>query len=204
MTLPLLSLLMAMSGQAAPLPQQPPPSVAPAIVQKAPPAPRKLYNETADAKAQIAAALKSAAEDDIRVLVNWGANDAALCATFPQVQRAPEVSRKFADHYKLVYVDVGRLDNNVELAKSLGATLTAGSLPHFTVLDAKGAALAQVPGSDLVTGTDPAALDANKVAAFLTKYQAPAPPDALPAFAAALARAKRENKQVFLWFAAPW
>jgi len=204
MTLSLLSLVLAMSGQTAPPPQQPPPAAAPAIVQKAPPAPRKLYNETADAKTQIAAAIKSAAIDDIRILINWGANDDELCAKFPQVQRAPEMSKKFSDDYKLVSVDVGHLDKNLELAKSFGVTLTAGALPHFTVLDAKGTVLAQATGKELVSQADPVTFDAKKTAAFLTKHQAPAPPDALPVFSSALALAKRENKEVFLWFAAPW
>lgn len=204
MTITLLSLVLAMSGQAAPPAQQPPPTVAPAVVQKAPAAPRKLYNETADAKTQIATALKSAADDDIRVLVNWGANDDALCATFPPVQRAPEVSKKFSDDYKLVYVDVGHLDKNLDLAKSFGVTLTAGALPHFTVLDAKGKVLAQMSGKDLAGEAEPAALDAKKTAAFLTTHQAPPPPDVLPVFTAALAQAKRENKEAFVWFTAPW
>jgi hypothetical protein len=204
MTLSLLSLVLAMSGQTAPPPQQPPPSVSPAIIQKAPAAPRKLYNDTADAKAQITAALTSAAEDEIRVLINWGANDDELCATFPQVQRAPEMSRKFSDEYKLVYVDVGHLDKNLDLAKSFGVTLAAGALPHFTVLNAKGGVLAQISGRSLAGEAGSAALDAKKTAAFLTTHQAPAPPDAVQTFSAALAQAKREDREVFLWFAAPW
>ena len=204
MTLSLLSLVLAMSGQAAPPAQPPPPVVAPAIVQKAPPAPRKVYNETADAKAQIAAAVASAAEDDIRVLINWGANDEEACTKYQQVQRAPEVSSKFRDDYKLVYVDVGHLDKNIDLAKSFGVTLAAGALPHFTILDAKGKVLAQMSAPSLASDTDAAAFDAKKMGAFLTTHQAPAPPPVGPVFDAALAQARREGKQVFVWFAAPW
>ncbi|MCX6545885.1 MAG: thioredoxin family protein [Acidobacteria bacterium] len=204
MTLPLLSLLLAMSGQTPPPPQQPPPTVAPAVVQKAPPAPRKVYNETADAKAQISTALKAAAEDDIRVLINWGSNDDELCAKFTEARRAPEVSKQFTDHYKLVYVDVGHVDKNLDLAKSFGVTLAAGALPHLTVLDAKGRVLAQASGKGLVSDAEPVGFDAKKTVAFLTKNQAPPPPDAVATFAAALAQATRETKEVFLWFAAPW
>ena len=204
MTLSLLSLVLAMSGQAAPPAQPPPPVVAPAIVQKAPPAPRKVYTETADAKAQIAAAVASAAEDDIRVLINWGANDEEACTKYQQVQRAPEVSSKFRDDYKLVYVDVGHLDKNIDLAKSFGVTLAAGALPHFTILDAKGKVLAQMSAPSLASDTDAAAFDAKKMGAFLTTHQAPAPPPVGPVFDAALAQARREGKQVFVWFAAPW
>lgn len=205
MTLSLLTLMLAMSGQAAPPAQPPPPqSVAPAIIQKTPAAPRKVYNETADAKAQIEAAVASAAEDDIRVLINWGANDDEACTKYQQVQRAPEVSSKFRDDYKLVYVDVGHLDKNIDLAKSFGVTLAAGSLPHFTILDARGKALAQMSAKALASDADAATFDAKKMGAFLTTHQAPAPPPVGPVFDAALAQAKREGKQVFVWFAAPW
>jgi len=204
MTLALLSLVLAMSGQTAPPPPPPPPTVAPATVQKPPAAPPKVYNETADAKAQIDAAVASAAEDDIRVLINWGANDDEACTRYQQVQRAPEVASKFRDDYKRVSVDVGHLDKNIDLAKSFGVTLAAGALPHFTILDARGKVLAQMSAKGLASDTDPAAFDAKKMGAFLTTHQAPAPPPAGPVFEAALAQAKREGKQVFVWFAAPW
>jgi hypothetical protein len=204
MTLAMLSLALTMSGQAAPPAQQPPPTVAPATIQKTPAVPRKVYNETADAKAQIDAAVKTAAEDDIRVLINWGANDDEACTKYQQVQRAPEVSSKFRDDYKLVSVDVGHLDKNVDLAKSFGVTLAAGALPQFTILDARGKVLAQLSAKSLASDTDPAAFDAKKMGAFLTTHQAPAPPPVGPVFDAALAQAKREGKQVFVWFAAPW
>jgi hypothetical protein len=199
MVLCVLPLMLALGGQAPP-PQQAQPAVP---VQRAAQAPRKVYNETADAKAQIAAAIKAAAEDDIRVLINFGANDDEKCAKFPQAQRDPDVAPKFSDEYKLVSVDVGHLDKNMDVAQAYGATLAAGALPHFTVLDKTGKVLAQLSGRDLAVEADPAALDAKKLAAFLARNQAPAP-DAQPLVNAALAQAKREDKEVFLWFSAPW
>jgi len=200
MILSVLPLVLMMSGQAAPPPQQAQPAVP---LQRTTQAPRKVYNETADAKAQIAAAIKAAGEDDIRVLINWGANDDEKCAKFPQVQRDPDVAPKFSDEYKLVSVDVGHLDKNLDVAQGYGVTLAAGSLPHFTVLDTAGKVVAQVSARDLAAEADPAALDAKKFAAFLAKHQAPAA-DAQPLFNAALAEARRDNKYMFLWFSAPW
>lgn len=200
MVLTVLPLVLALSGQAPP-PQQAVPATP---VQRAgQPAPRKVYNETADAKAQIETAVTAAAVDDIRVLINWGANDDEMCAKFPQAQRSPDVAPEFRDEYKLVSVDVGHLDKNQDLAHSYGAKLAAGALPHFTVLDKTGKVLAQASARDLAADGDPASVDPKKLGAFLTKYQAPAE-DAQPLFNAALARAKRENKEVFLWFSAPW
>jgi hypothetical protein len=205
MVVPLLALLVATAGQATP---QSPPAAVPATQAakpaQAPPA-RKLFNETADAKAQIATAVAGAAEDGIRVLVVWGSNDDERSTGFPKVQRAPEVSgpRFFSDEYKVVYVDVGKADRNADLASGYGTTLAATALPAFTVLDSAGKAVGRGTAADFA-GADPVALDAKKFAAFLTANQAPLPPDPNPMVNAAVAQAKKDGKYVFLWFTAPW
>jgi hypothetical protein len=138
MVLHFLPLVLAMGGLATPPPQQPPPQNAPATTVSRPPqTPRKIYNETADAKAQIATAVAGAEESDIRVLINWGANDDERCAKFAQVQRSPEIAtpKFFSDEYKLVAVDIGRLDKNLDVAAAYGAKPTAGALPYFTILE---------------------------------------------------------------------
>jgi hypothetical protein len=208
MVLHFLPLVLAMSGQALPPPQQAPPpqqSVPAATVAPRPPqAPRKIYTETADAKAAIATAIAGAEESDIRVLINWGANDDERCTKFPQVQRSAEIAtpKFFSDEYKLAYVDVGHLDKNTDVAAAYGAKPSAGALPYFTVLDAHGKVLANASATEMA-GDDPATIDPKKFAAFLATNQAPAP-DADPPFRAALSQAKKDGKYVFLWFTAPW
>jgi hypothetical protein len=198
MVIPLLTLLLVAGGPAPP--QNPPPVAAARPAQ----APRKLFNETADAKAQIATAVAAAAEDGIRVLVVWGSNDDERSANFTKVQRAPEVSgpRFFSDEYKVVYVDVGKAERNLDVAGGYGVKLAAGSLPAFTVLDAAGRVLARASAADFPS-SDPALLDAKKFADFLATHQSPAP-EAEPPFQAALSAAKKDGKYVFLWFSAPW
>jgi hypothetical protein len=199
-------LLLMLSGQAPP-PQTAAPPARPA--QQAPP---KLYNETADARAQIDAALKAAAEDDIRVLINWGANDDEACTRFQQdmngrgsANPSYEVIRtKLSNEYRYVRVNVGRLDRRLDVAAAYGVTVSAGSLPHLTVLDRQGAVLAQQPGRELASAPGGATVyDPDKIAAFLKQHQVP-PVAAAPLMAAALAEAKRDGKYVFLWFSAPW
>jgi hypothetical protein len=205
MLVAVVPLLLTLAGQAPPAQAAP----APPRPQQAPP---KLYNETADARAQVDAALKAAAEDDIRVLINWGANDDEACAKFQQdmsgrgsTNPAYEVIRtKLSNEYRYVRVDVGHLDKNQALAAAYGVTLSAGALPHLTVLDAQGKVLAQQPGQGLAAAPGgPTAYDPEKIAAFLKQFQVP-PVPADPLLAAALAEAKREGKDVFLWFSAPW
>jgi hypothetical protein len=208
MVLQILPLVLAMSGQATPPPQQAPPppqqTTPAAVLTRQPQAPRKVYNETADAKAQIATAIAAAEESDIRVLINWGANDDERSTKFTQVQRAPEIAtpRFFSDEYKLVYVDIGRFDKNMDVAAAYGAKPAAGALPYFTILDETGKVLANASAAEMA-GDDPSTVDPKKFASFLAKHQAPAP-DADPPFRAALSQAKKDGKYVFLWFSAPW
>jgi hypothetical protein len=203
MVVHLLPFLLALGGQP---PAQTPPPDAPAVTQTRPAqSPRKLFNETADAKAQIAAAVTAAAEDAVRVLVVWGSNDDERSANFTRVQRAPEVSgpRFFSDEYKVVYVDVGRADRNLDVAAAYDTKPAAASLPAFTVLDAGGKVVGRSTAADFA-GADPVTLDAKKFAAFLAAGQAPPPPDPGPMLTAALGQAKKDGKYVFLWFTAPW
>lgn len=208
MVLHLLPVMFALAGQTAP-PPPPPVRTVPAQTIAAPaqtprPAP-KLYNETANAKDAIDAAVKAAGTDDIRVLINWGANDDARCAAYATAQRAREVNATFSffsDEYKPVYVDVGKADKNVDLAGTYGVKLDASALPALTVLDQKGKVVANISSRDLA-GADGAGFDAKKIAAFLTQYKAPAS-DAIAPFEAAVKQAKQEGKTLFVWFSAPW
>jgi hypothetical protein len=199
----MLGLIASLVLAASPGAQQaPPPPQPPAVVQR--PAPPPLYNPAADASAQIAAALKSAKEDGIRVLLNWGANEDDQSKAFATARRHRDLSRFFADEYKSVNVDVGRLDKNLDIAKTYGVTVAAGELPALAVLDADGNVLARTSARAFRSEADPAAFDPAKIAAFLTKHQAPPAPDAEPLLEAALKRANAEGKAVFVWFSAPW
>ena len=207
MLLHMVPLLMVMGSQAPP-----PPQTTPAVALQRPKTPPKIYNEAADARAQIETALKAAAEDDLRVLINWGANDDEDCARFqqdlygrPSSTPAHEVIRtKLSNEYKLVTIDVGRLDKNQDLARVYQASLAAGALPHLTILDKTGRVITQQSSRDFAAEPGSArAYDPEKIAAFLKKHQV-APVAAGPLFAAALAEAKRDGKYVFLWFSAPW
>jgi len=205
MLLPVVPLLLVLAGQA------PPPQAAPAPSRPPQQAPPKLYNETADARAQIDAALKAAADDDIRVLINWGANDDEACATFQRdmsgrgsTNPAYETIRtKLSNEYRYIRVDVGHLDKNLDLAAAYGVTVSAGALPYLTVLDKQGKVLTQQPSRSLAAAGGPTAYDPEKIAAFLKQHQV-APVAADPLLSAALAEAKRDGKYVFLWFSAPW
>lgn len=168
------------------------------------PAPPPPYNPTANPSAQIAAALKSAAEDGIRVLVNFGANDDESSLAFDKARRTRDLSGFFSSEYKVVNVDVGHVDKNIEIASGYGVTLTAGTLPMLVVLDAKGGVLTRTPAAAFKSDGNAAEYDAAKIGAFLKTHQAPPAPDAEPLLEQAVKQAKTEGKSVFVWFSAPW
>jgi hypothetical protein len=146
------------------------------------------------------------------VLINWGANDDDACSAFQRdmsgrgsANPAYETIRTtLSNEYRYVRVDVGRLDKNQDLAATYGVKLSAGDLPHLTVLDKQGAVLAQQPVRELAAEPGaPTAYEPARIAAFLKRHQV-APVAAEPLLAGALAEAKRDGKYVFLWFSAPW
>jgi hypothetical protein len=110
------------------------------------------------------------------VLVNWGANDDEACTKFQQdmsgrgsTNPTYEIIRtKLSNEYRYLRVDVGRLDKHVDLAAAYGVRLSAGALPHLTVLDKHGTVLAQQPSRGLAAPPGgPAVYDPDRIAAFL-------------------------------------
>jgi hypothetical protein len=192
--------IVAVSQAAQPPPTPVPPAPAPVVRQAVTRPP--IY--TADVKERMAKALELADVDDIRVLINWGANDCEPCKQFDLATTQPEVRKtRFAsDEYHVVNVDVGNLDKNLDLAKQYGVTLKKELLPMLTVLDEHGKVLTQASAPEFLAAGKPE-FDLAKIAAFFTLHQAPAP-DAVGPFDAAVKRAKTEGKLVFVWFSAPW
>jgi thioredoxin 1 len=95
-----------------------------------------VYNEAADAKAEIRQALAQAATAGVPVLVIFGANWCGDCKILDmainQGASAPPVAKEF----KAVKVNVGRFDRNVDIAQSYGVPLKNG-IPAVVVLSPK-------------------------------------------------------------------
>jgi len=163
--------------------------------------PPPVYDESADAAADLAAALETAAKENTRVLIQWGGNWCGWCVKLHELFRTDRaVAQKLRYEYEVVTVDIGRWDKNTELAAAYGADIRGSGVPFLTVLDAAGNVLANQETGSLEEGDhhDPA-----RVLAFLERYQAPYP-EAEALLADALRRAGREGKRLFLTFGAPW
>ncbi len=107
-----------------------------------------VYDEGADAKAQIRSTLAQAQAAQLPVLVVFGANWCGDCkmldTAFKEGRSAPLIARSF----KVVKVDVGRFDRNVDIAESYGVPLKKG-IPAVAVLSAAGQVLYATRGGEL-------------------------------------------------------
>lgn len=171
----------------------------------------KVYDEAADARQEIAAAMVRAKRDNKRVLIQWGGNWCSWCLLLNSLcQRDPKISHELLYEYEVVHADAGRDNKNMDLGRQYQAKLEEG-FPYLTILDAAGTPIAnQETGSlevkdangESVLGAG-AGHDPAKVLKFLTDHQAPAQ-DANAVLAAGLGEARAGHKRVFLHFGAPW
>lgn len=110
--------------------------------------PPPIYDEGADAKAALRATLAEAEQARLPVLVVFGANWCGDCrmldATFKHGPSAPLIAKAF----KVVKVDVGRFDRNVDIAESYRVPLKKG-IPAVAVLSPQGKLLYATEGGEL-------------------------------------------------------
>lgn len=166
-----------------------------------------VYDEKADAKEQIAAALAKAKRENQRVLVQWGGNWCPWCIKLNELFKTnSQISRTLMYEYVVVHVDAGKpAGKNVELAKSYDADLAKHGYPFLTILDADAKVLAnqetaalEVDGKEISKGHDP-----QKAMALLTRHKAD-PLDAQKVLADAQDQARKSGKRLFVHFGAPW
>ena len=158
-----------------------------------------VYDEKADGKQQLAAALVKAKKEHKRVLVQFGANWCGWCVKLHDtLARDRALMRQVSEEFEYVSIDVGQFDKHVDIATGFGTKLE--SIPTLTVLDEDGKVLVN-------TKTEPFEENGGhsvaKLKEFLDRWQVPQK-DAEQLLTAALARAKQEDKLVFLHFGAPW
>jgi thiol:disulfide interchange protein len=101
---------------------------------------RQIYPDPSQAKADIAAALKTAAATHKRILLDFGGDWCGDCQAldlyFHDATNRPILDANFV----LVHVNIGHMDANVEIAEKYGIPLRKG-VPALAVLDEKGALL---------------------------------------------------------------
>ena len=162
-----------------------------------------VYDETADAKLEIATALAEAKKENKRVLIQWGANWCGWCVKLHGLfKEDKKIARKLLYEYEVVYVDMGKLEKNVDIAEKYKAheKIKSSGNPYLTVLDGDGNVLANQETSSLEKDKQH---DPVKVLGFLDKHT-PTYLSAEDILQKNLKLAKKTDKNIFLQFGAPW
>jgi len=93
------------------------------------------YNESADAKADVQQALAAAKADQRRVLLVFGANWCEDCRALDQALKSGRNAELVAHEFRVVKIDVGRFNRNLDLDQAYGDPIKKG-IPAAVVLSA--------------------------------------------------------------------
>lgn len=128
------------------------------------------YDEAADAKAQVSAALADATQTRLPVLVVFGANWCPDCKVLDLAFKSGPSAPLIDKHFKVVKVDVGRFDKNVDVAQAYGVPLNKG-IPAVVVLSPQGQVLYATKAGEL---SDARRMGDQGIYDFFAKVAAPA------------------------------
>ena len=157
-----------------------------------------IYEEKANGKELIAAALERARLEHKRVLVEWGGNWCGWCYKLHDVfHKDPLVLPIVHEEYELVLIDCTA---NRELLQSYAGTGKHFGYPYLTILDEEGKTLTNQETGSLEDGPKHVP---ERVADFLKKWSVERP-DAEELIAAAIKSAKDSDRAVIVQVGDPY
>ncbi len=106
------------------------------------------YNEAADAKLDIQQALVQAAQAKVPVLVVFGANWCGDCKVLDIAMKTGASAPLIAKDFRVVKVDVGRMNKNVDIADGYGVPLKKG-IPAIAIVSSKNEVMFATRGGEL-------------------------------------------------------
>lgn len=130
----------------------------------------QVYSDTADAKAEIRQALATAAREHKRVLLDFGGNWCGDCQVLHIYLQDPGNASLLQNNFVLVNVNIGRYDQNLDVAKQYNIPLEKG-VPALAVLDANGKLVYSQRNGEFEAIRR---MDVSSVSEFLAKWK-PAP-----------------------------
>lgn len=98
---------------------------------------QNIYSATADAHADIAQAIRTAAKEHKRVLLDFGGNWCGDCQVLNIYFHQAPNQAILDKNYVLVDIDIGHIDKNLNVAQKYSVPLNKG-VPALAVLDAQG------------------------------------------------------------------
>jgi thioredoxin-related protein len=84
------------------------------------------YDESLDARSTVAEARRAARDGGRFLMVTFGANWCMDCRNLHRQLNSPEVDAYIRDRFEFVNVDVGKFNQNRDVADELGVSLTRG------------------------------------------------------------------------------
>jgi len=128
---------------------------------------REIYPDPAQARPEIAAALKTAAATHKRVLIDFGGNWCGDCRVL-DIYFHNETNRPILDaNFVLVHVNVGHFAENVDLAERYRAPLKRG-VPELAVLSERGELLYSTQTAEFEKMQE---VESSAVTQFLVKWK---------------------------------
>ena len=108
---------------------------------------REIYPDPSQAKTDLAAALRTAASEHKRVLLDFGGNWCPDCQVL-DLYFHDSVNRPLLEaNFVLVHVNIGREDANLDIAQQYGVPISKG-VPALAVLSDKGVLLYSQKGGE--------------------------------------------------------
>lgn len=129
---------------------------------------RYIYNENADAHAEVHDALARAAREHKRIILDFGGNWCGDCQVLDIYFHREPNAALLADNYILVDIDIGHMDKNVDIAEHYKVPLQKG-VPALAVLDVHGQLLYSQTNGEFESMRR---MDPNSVTTFLQRWKA--------------------------------
>lgn len=108
----------------------------------------KPYNESANPKDDISAAVTAAKPQNVPVVLVFGANWCPDCRGLSTLLEKSPSAAKFAQDFKIVKINVGNFDTNLDIVKQYGNPIEIG-IPGAAFLSSDGKLLNVAKAGDL-------------------------------------------------------
>ena len=132
-----------------------------------PPVHRHIYPAIADGEHDVQMALAQARKEHKRVLIIFGGDWCGDCQVLDINLHDPANAELVTKHYLVVHVNIGRMDQNVELAHRYGVPLQRG-VPAISVVSGTGKVVYAQAEGDFASMRS---MDPRSVTAFLNQWK---------------------------------
>jgi thiol:disulfide interchange protein len=130
---------------------------------------RNIYPDPSQAKADLATAIKTAAQSHKRVIVDFGGDWCGDCQVLDIYFHNAENLPILESNYVLVHINIGRMDENLDIAEQYGIPVTLG-VPALAVLSEKGKLLYGQRGGEFKSMRR---MESSEVTKFLVQWRPP-------------------------------